>query len=318
MKRFLALTLALIVCLAAVSALADVYEDAGFLKKIPLTKKYKQDVEPKGTVEKITYTTRSFALEALNPGTEITADKDLYVYLPAGYDGSEPYNVLYLMHGGGENECYWLVNDPTGKNTVLMLDNIFFQGDVAPTIIVTPTTNIGEVQGDEEELETKGADGCSWYWKELRETVIPLIETRYATFAQGDVSEENLIATRDHRAFAGFSMGSITTFSVTMHDVDIIAYFGNYSGAKTDANEFAATLNSEAFRDYPILFWYNGNGDGDMAHDEHQQFFQDVLSLMPERYMDGVNCCWIDFKGGAHAYTCWQVDLFNCLRVFFK
>ncbi len=318
MKRFLALTMALIVCLAAVSALADVYEDAGFLKKIPLTKKYKQDVEPKGTVEKITYTTRSFALEALNPDTEILAEKDLYVYLPAGYDGSEPYNVLYLMHGGGENECYWLVNDPTGKNTVLMLDNIFFQGDVAPTIIVTPTTNIGEVQGDEEELETKGADGCSWYWKELRETVIPLIESRYATFARGDVSEENLIATREHRAFAGFSMGSITTFSVTMHDVDILAYFGNFSGAKTDAEAYAAALTSEAFREYPISFWYNGNGDADIAHDEHEQFFHDVLALIPDYFTDGENCCWIDFKGGAHAYTCWQVDLFNCLRVFFR
>ena len=317
MKRFVALMLAMMLCLVSVSAFADVYEDAGFLKKIPLAKKYKQDVEQKGTVEKITYTTRSYALEALNPGKEITVEKDLYVYLPYGYNGNEPYNVLYLMHGGGENECYWLFNDPTGKNTVLMLDNIFAEGDTAPTIIVTPTTNIGTVQG-EEAPETTGADGCSWYWKELRETVIPLIETRYATFTHGDVSEENLRATREHRAFAGFSMGSITTFSVTMHDTDLIAYYGNYSGAKTDAAAYAAALTSDEFKDYPIKFWYNGNGDADIAHDEHQQFFKDVLGLIPDYFTDGANCCWIDFKGGAHAYTCWQVDLFNCLRVFFK
>ena len=89
-------------------------------------------------------------------------------------------------------------------------------------------------------------------------------------------------------------------------------------GMVIEAKDYEAALNSEAFKDLPVLFWYNGNGTADIAHDEHQVMFQTVLADMPERFTDGVNCCWIDFKGGAHAYTCWQVDLFNCLRVFFK
>ena len=84
MRKLISLLLALILTLSAVSALADVYSDAGFIKKIPMKPKYTEAVENKGTVEKITYTCRSYALEALNPGKEILVEKDLYVYLPYG------------------------------------------------------------------------------------------------------------------------------------------------------------------------------------------------------------------------------------------
>ena len=318
MKKLTALILALILCLSAVSALADVYSDAGFIKKIPMKAKYTEAVENKGTVEKITYTCHSYALEALNEGKEVIVEKELYVYLPYGYSEETSYNVIYLMHGGGEDEKYWLSEERMGKGTVALLDNMNSKGDCEPTIIVTPTTNAGTVKSGEVTVELGHDDGCNWYWKELREDVIPLIETKYHTFANGDVSEENLKATRNHRAFAGFSMGSMTTFVVTMNDLDIIAYFGNYSGSLIEAKDYEAALNSEAFKDLPVLFWYNGNGTADIAHDEHQVMFQTVLADMPERFTDGVNCCWIDFKGGTHAYNCWLPDLYNCLRVFFK
>ena len=318
MKKLITLLLVLLLTLSAVSALADVYSDAGFIKKIPMKPKYTEAVENKGNVEKITYTCRSYALEALNPGQEILVEKDLYVYLPYGYSEETSYNVIYLMHGGGEDERYWLSEERMGKGTLALLDNMNAKGDCEPTIIVTPTTNAGKILTEGEFAGLGHDDGVRWYWKELREDVIPLIETKYHTFANGDTSLENLQATRDHRAFAGFSMGSMTTFCVTMNDLDILGYFGNYSGALITAEEYEAALNSETFKDLPVLFWYNGNGSGDMAHDEHQVVFKTVTADMPERFTDGVNCCWVEFKGGTHAYNCWLPHLYNCMRVFFK
>ncbi len=318
MKKLTALALALVLCLSAFSALADVYSDAGFIKKIPMKPKYTEAVENKGTVEKLTYTCRAYALEDQNPGKEIMVEKDLYVYLPYGYSEEQSYNVIYLMHGGGEDEKYWLTEERMGKGTVALLDNINDKGDCEPTIIVTPTTNLGRVLNEEDAPKDQRVEGHMWFWKELRDDVIPLIETKYATFAKGDVSEENLKATREHRAFAGFSMGSITGFSVIMHDLDIIAYLGSYSGAKTDAKAFAEALNAEGFKELPFKFWYNGNGNKDIAYEEHRDFCRDVLEMMPERFTDGVNYCWIEFKGGTHAYNCWLPDLYNCMKVFFR
>ena len=319
MKKIIALLLAALLLLSCVgSALADVYKDAGFIKKIPMKPKYTEEVENKGTVEKITYTCHAYALEAINDGKEIMVEKDMYVYLPYGYSADQDYNVIYLMHGGGEDEKYWLTLDRMGSGTLAMLDNINFKGDCEPTIIVTPTTNTGTILGEQDEdLKTRG-EGHAWHWKELREDIIPLIETKYATFAHGDVSPENLKATREHRAFAGFSMGSITACAVAIHDFDLFAYFGNFSGAKTEVADYVAALTSEEFKDLPFKFWYNGNGTVDQAHDEHDELCHGVLEALPDRLEDGVNFCWIDFKGGAHAYGCWLPDLYNCMRVFFK
>ena len=68
------------------------------------------------------------------------------------------------------------------------------------------------------------------------------------------MSEENLIATRDHRAFAGLSRGSMTVARSGMTDnADLFAYFGMYSWAwqKPEAFEKAMT---EDFADYEKNF----------------------------------------------------------------
>ena len=340
MKKMTALFLALILCLSVASALADVYSDAGFIKKIPMKPKYTEAVDNKGTVVTLNYTTHSYALEAIAtgnfeisenangnttlpevpagllpaPGTDIMVEKKLLVYLPYGYDESKDYNVLYLMHGGGEDENYWLSTERMGKGTLALLDRMMDKGEMEPTIIVCPT--FYSFEGDGQQYVFASGAWPVYFWQELRSDVIPLIETTYHTYAHGDVSEENLKATREHRGFAGFSMGSATSLqSAFIHCFDIMAYIGSYSGSLTLPEKLEAALNSDEYKDLPVKFWYNGSGSADMAHDEHQIMAQKVLA---ERFTDGVNYCWVEFKGGTHAYNCWLPHLYNCLRVFFK
>ena len=86
----------------------------------------------------------------------------------------------------------------------------------------------------------------------------------------------------------------------------------------TIQEKLEAALNSDEYKDLPVKFWYNGSGSADMAHDEHQIMAQKVLADMPERFTDGENYCWVEFKGGTHAYNCWLPHLYNCLKVFYK
>ena len=64
-----------------------------------------------------------------------------FVYTPADYDKNTTarYPVLYLQHGGGEDETGW----PTQGKTNLIMDNLIAEGKAKPFIIVMDNGSIG-------------------------------------------------------------------------------------------------------------------------------------------------------------------------------
>ncbi len=66
-----------------------------------------------------------------------------FVYTPAGYDTrtAEKYPVLYLLHGGGEDERGWA----TQGKTDLIIDNLIAEGKAKPMLIVMLDGNIGRM-----------------------------------------------------------------------------------------------------------------------------------------------------------------------------
>jgi len=282
--------------------------EAAFITRIPIKDKLMKQIDETGTLETITYTA----------GDD---EKALQVYLPYSYDPAQQYNVMYLMHGGGESEYYWLNDVPVyegtkamGKTTRAVIDNMIADGKMEPTIFVAPTciTKTGETPED-----------WTIFAKEFREIIVPLVESKYATYCAGDVSEENLIATRDHRGFAGFSMGSrCTVNSILMHNLDIVAWYGAFSGPDPELGgsgweEVKAAIESFG-PEIEVKYLYNGNGTSDFELEGHKELAYGLLENMPDTFKDGKNWCWICFKGGSHAYNCWIVDLYNCMLVFFK
>ena len=67
-----------------------------------------------------------------------------------------------------------------------------------------------------------------------------------------------------------------------------------------------------------MYYWFNANGYIDMAHDDHQYTYFKMMELASDLFQDGVNSCWIDKPYGTHNWTAWEIDLYNCLKVFFK
>src|SRR5208283_931868 len=67
--------------------------------------------------------------------------RHIFVYTPPGYDTntSAHYPVLYLQHGGGEDERVWIEMGHTN----LILDNLLAEGKVKPMIVVMETSAVG-------------------------------------------------------------------------------------------------------------------------------------------------------------------------------
>lgn len=277
----------------------------------------------RGTIETITYETETY-----DEGNSVKMSKQANVYLPAGYDASKQYNVLYLMHGGGENMNTWLVeNDYSGNKK--MVDNLIANGEINPLIIVTPTfyrpSDVPEPDGD--------FDLTTIFQHELRKDLIPYIESHYSTYAGGDVSDENLIKTRIHRAFAGLSMGSMTTYRSALYaNYDVFAWFGPYSGCQgpggdqdAEADKIVSVIEAGYEKGMPLGFLYCGNGVDDIAHDEHVNIMKKAVSIT-DKLVEGANYAFIDLPRlersyggytGEHSMWSWHIHLYNCLRVFF-
>ena len=152
------------------------------------------DCPEQGRVEELEYTTKAYATDGR------TVQKRALVYLPYGYSEEEEYDVLYLLHGTGDDEEYWLRTYSYNKT---MLDNLIYHGDIRPVIVVTPTWYVEGVCEDD-------PDALTYSFKdELKNDLIPAVEGAYSTYARS-CSREDLIASRGRRAFAGLSRGAWT------------------------------------------------------------------------------------------------------------
>ena len=143
----------------------------------------------------------------------INGYNSLKVYLPVGYDKNKKYNILYLMHGGGEDQNKILGSDDDCQLQNI-LDHMIQNGELEPMIVVTPTFNKCEAQT---------------FYKEFRQSVIPFVEGKYSTYA-ASTSDEDIKASRRHRAYGGFSMGGVSTWAVMQNCLDIVAYYMPLSG----------------------------------------------------------------------------------------
>lgn len=154
-------------------------------------------------------------------------EKRALVYLPKNYQAKQKHNILYLLHGSTEvnNGLSRLYSEGNFKQ---ILDRLNDEGKLINTIVVFPTyypsaRQISSDYYDDNPLNRRFAR------KELVDDLIPVVEKRYHTYAE-NTSKEELIKTRDHRAFGGFSMGSITTWYVLQYDLPYFKYFVPMAG----------------------------------------------------------------------------------------
>ena len=157
-------------------------------------------------------------------------------------------------------------------------------GVCEPCIIVTPTYYRGDNNEENPEYFTEN------FHKELRRDLIPAIEKQYSTYAAGNVSEENLIATREHRAFAGLSLGSMTTYRAAFyHNYDLFAWYGPFSGCcgpkgepDIEVKRICETLEKGEKKGLTLRYMFCCNGDKDIAYDDQKGVMEKTLPVCPQ------------------------------------
>jgi enterochelin esterase family protein len=149
------------------------------------------------------------------------------VYLPPNYEAQakQRYPVLYLQHGGGEDQTGWIRQ---GRANVI-LDNLIAAREAKPMIIVMaygyarraglPAPNLaGATLGSAQGAQARD-EMAKTFEDDVTQALIPFIDKSFRTLAD-----------RDHRAMAGLSMGGFQTFQITTKHLDLFSHIGGFSG----------------------------------------------------------------------------------------
>lgn len=189
--------------------------------------------------------------------------KHAVVYLPADYDEKKSYNVLYMMHGGWSNENTYLGNGQHSTAFKNVLDNAIAAGEMTPMIVVNPTyNNLNPEDSSDYQLALRLTDN---YHHELVNDLMPAIAKNFATFAK-DGSQDALKQARDHQAFVGFSMGSVTTWHTFQYCLAYFRYFMPSSGAITNDGGVMARMVKNQGYSWNDFFIFAASGSNDFAY----------------------------------------------------
>lgn len=216
--------------------------------------------------------------------------KNMYVYTPAGYETSgKSYPVLYLQHGGGEDERGWSNQGLTD----IILDNLIAESKAKPMIVVM--------------MDGNGQDFTS----ELLTDGIPFVESHYRT-----------VKTADGRALAGLSMGGIQTLNASIMHPELFSYVGVFSsGWFKNPQPFMANSSGEMYyaklKERPEYynkqfreFFLTMGGPKDIAYEN--------CKAMRERFDQmGIKHSYYETPGG-HTWPVWRESLYVFAQKLFK
>jgi enterochelin esterase-like enzyme len=248
-------------------------------------------------------------IRSVNYYSEITrAWRRAFVYTPPGYDDhpDKRYPVLYLQHGGGEDETGWANQ---GK-VDFIIDNLIAEGNAVPMLIVmdrgyaTDPTRRPNTQ----ETGIRAAMANNAFPDVLVKEIIPMVDRSFRTMAD-----------RDHRAMAGLSMGGFQTFQATMTNLDKFSYVGGFSGAaflqpEADVKEMynGVWANADAFNKKMKLMYLS------IGTEEPQRMYTSVNNFHGTLEKLGIKHTYYESPGTSHEWQTWRRSLHQFASMIFK
>ena len=231
---------------------------------------------PHGDIRQVWY-------ESSTLGTE----RRMHIYTPPLYDRSDTdYPVLYLLHGGGDEDSGWSTIGRAG----FIIDNLLAAGSATPMLVVMPNGSL-----------PPGGDFTS----ELLNDVIPFVEANYRV--RGET---------ESRAIAGLSMGGMQTTGVFAEQPDRFGYVAIWSAGlfNQPAEEFesrnADLLGSadQVNRNVSLLSIVVGEDD----------FARPGSEALAELFAEHGIGYEFDLTGGGHTWLNWRSYLRDLAPRLFK
>jgi len=217
------------------------------------------------------------------------------VYTPPGYDADQKkrYPVLYLQHGGGEDETGW----SRQGHMNFILDNLIAAGKARPMIVVMEkgyATRPGEPAGPK-----KGPGAGGAFEEVVLKDLIPLIDSTYRT---------NPV--RDQRAIAGLSMGAGQALRIGLSHLDTFSAIGAFSGVgRVDPKTaYGGGFADPAAFDKKVSLLYLHSGTVGLDAKIHQS----AEALYKALRAGGVqNVVFREARGLAHEWQTWRYALYD-------
>lgn len=215
----------------------------------------------------------------------------MFIYLPPSYQTElkKSYPVLYIQHGGGEDERGWALQGRTD----IILDNLIAQGKANEMIVVMSDGN------------------CKDFIKELTEECIPLVEKTYRV--KKDAA---------NRAMAGLSMGGIQTLNIAVEKPELFQYVGvfssgwfaarnnNFPGMGADDNYKKLSDRKDYYNKQFREFFLTMGGEEDIAFNN--------CKVMRQRFDEiGIKYKYFDTPGG-HTWPVWRESLYQFAQLLFR
>lgn len=209
--------------------------------------------------------------------------KTAYVYLSYGYTKDRKYNVFYQMHGGWSNETTTMGTEDSPTMLRNAIDHAIEDGIMQPLILVMPTYN-NESRSDSGDYSL-ALQLTRNYHNELVNDLIPAVEGKYSTYA-ADTTKEGIRASRDHRAFGGFSMGSVATWRTFEYCLDYFRYFLPMSGALTSDGQYMDAIVKDSGYAWDDFFIYAVSGTDYFAYSAFRSQIESMQIQDSFRYAD--------------------------------
>ena len=218
----------------------------------------------------------------------------MHVWTPAGYEKSKAkLPVLYLIHGGGDNDASW----PGVGAAGWILDNLLAEGKMVPMIVVMPNGTI-ETPDMMGEVPVFGED--------MVRSIIPYVEANYRVKAD-----------QAHRAMAGLSMGGMETIETAFKHPELFSHVWVLSSSfapgrqkeyveEIKLKEIAPALN----KNFKALYFTQG-GPSDIAY----RNCQEALGYLKEA---GIKYEYLENAQAGHSWATWRADLETLAPTLFK
>ena len=227
-----------------------------------------------------------------------------FVYTPPDYqkDPSKRYPVLYLQHGGGEDETGWGSQGHTG----LILDNLIAAGKARPFIVVMANSYVPGAAGPGRGAAPaagpgrggpggRGGFNFGAFERVLIDDLIPFIDANYRTLPD-----------QPHRGMAGLSMGGMQTRAITLAHLDKFSHIGIFSGGSiglsniTDVAAFKQTVK--------LVFVSYGSRENGAAGKANVEALQQA----------GINSLFYESPNTAHEWLTWRRSLHEFAPLLFQ
>jgi enterochelin esterase-like enzyme len=239
----------------------------------------------------------------------------IFVYTPPGYDNDrdQRYPVLYLQHGGGEDERGW----PNQGRVAFIMDNLIAAKKARPMLVVmeqgyarrpgepaAPTARPQPAQPGQNPPRPDFSRMFTAFEDVMVKDLIPMIDATYRT-----------IPDRDHRAMAGLSMGGMQTFQVTFKHLDLFSHIGGFSGGgggfgggtfdpKTAHGGVMA--DADEFNKKVKVLWLG------IGTTEPQRMYESVKNYHEALEKAGIKHIYYESPGTSHEWLTWR----RCLNEF--